>query len=263
MGSPKAELEWHGATLLYRTAAVLGRTVSGPVVVVRAPEQKLPDLPPDVLVVDDPVEGLGPLQGIAAGLAAAAAAPVAFVSSTDMPFLHPRFVGRVLAALDDSCDVALPVARGYRQPLAAAYRTGLAPLITELISRGGRKPGNLFEVCRVRQLDDAELLADRGLADADPELDSVLNINSPKDYAAARARPAPTVTVERYGPLFRGGPRQRTVQAATLAAAAAAAGVDLDPYVVAALNGDRISRDPLLPLVAGDTVAFVSADAGG
>jgi molybdopterin-guanine dinucleotide biosynthesis protein A len=33
--------------------------------------------------------------------------------------------------------------------------------------------------------------------------------------------------------------------------------------VVAAINGDHIVRDPRLPLVAGDTVAFLSADAGG
>ena len=31
MGTPKAALEWHGSTLLYRTAAVLSRVVSGPV----------------------------------------------------------------------------------------------------------------------------------------------------------------------------------------------------------------------------------------
>jgi molybdopterin-guanine dinucleotide biosynthesis protein A len=181
-----------------------------------------------------------------------------------MPFLHPRFAARVLATLDSSADVALPVARGYRQPLAAGYRTALAPLIAELISAGARKPGNLFEQCRVRELSAADLLADAALAKADPELDSVLNVNSPDDYAVARTRPAPSVTVERYGPLLaRGGPRSMSVLAATLGAAAAAAGVELDPYVVAALNGDRISRDPRLPLVAGDTVAFVSADAGG
>ena len=50
---------------------------------------------------------------------------------------------------------------------------------------------------------------------------------------------------------------------ATLGAAAAAVGLALDRHVVAALDGDRITRDPGLPLVAGDTVAFLSADAGG
>jgi molybdopterin-guanine dinucleotide biosynthesis protein A len=37
----------------------------------------------------------------------------------------------------------------------------------------------------------------------------------------------------------------------------------LDRHVVAALNGDQITRDGQLPLVAGDSVAFISGDAGG
>jgi molybdopterin-guanine dinucleotide biosynthesis protein A len=53
------------------------------------------------------------------------------------------------------------------------------------------------------------------------------------------------------------------VRAATLAGAAAAVDLALDRHVVAALDGDRITRDPELPLATGDTVAFLSADAGG
>jgi molybdenum cofactor guanylyltransferase len=125
MGTPKSALEWHGSTLLRRTAGIMARATSGPVVVVRAPGQDLPELPEGVLVADDPREGRGPLQGIAAGLAALRGrADVAFVGSTDMPFLHPAFIRRVLGALaeSDGTDVALPVARGYKQPLAAGYR---------------------------------------------------------------------------------------------------------------------------------------------
>jgi molybdopterin-guanine dinucleotide biosynthesis protein A len=33
--------------------------------------------------------------------------------------------------------------------------------------------------------------------------------------------------------------------------------------VTAALNGDQITRDAMTPLAAGDTVFFLSADAGG
>jgi len=33
--------------------------------------------------------------------------------------------------------------------------------------------------------------------------------------------------------------------------------------VLAAVNGDQTTRDADLPLVAGDDVAFLSADAGG
>ena len=96
MGTAKAGLEWHGATLLYRAAAVLARTVDGPVVVVAAPGQALPDLPDGVAVVEDPVEGLGPMQGLATGLAALVAeADAAFVCSTDLPFLP---FGRVVSS---------------------------------------------------------------------------------------------------------------------------------------------------------------------
>ena len=135
MGTPKAALEWHGSTLLRRTASILARATGGPVVVVRARGQDLPALPPDVEVVDDPREGQGPVQGLAAGLAAIAdRAGAAFVSSTDMPFLHPAFVRRVLRAVAEGADVGLPVARGYPQPLAAAYRPALAPVAERLVA---------------------------------------------------------------------------------------------------------------------------------
>src|SRR5690349_5254776 len=128
MGTPKAALEWHGSTLLRRTAGILARVTDGPVLVVRAPGQELPALPPRVEVVEDPAEGLGPVQGLAAGLAALSGrAEIAFVSSTDMPFLHPAFVRRVLRAAADGADVGLPLARGYPQPLAAAYRVAPGP----------------------------------------------------------------------------------------------------------------------------------------
>jgi molybdopterin-guanine dinucleotide biosynthesis protein A len=265
MGESKAALEWHGSTLLRRTSGLLARTVDGPVVVVRAPGQELPALPPGVETVDDPVEGLGPMQGIATGLAAVAdRAPVAFVCSTDLPFLHPAYVRRVLAALDDDTDVVLPHARGHRQPLAAAYRTALAPLVAKLVADGQLKLAMLFDQCRTHRTDDAAMLADALLAALDPELDSVLNVNEPDDYRTARDRPAPEVTVQRFGALASRGRRgPATVRAATLGAAAAAVELPLDRHVVAALNGDQITRDAETPLVPGDTVSFLSADAGG
>jgi len=53
------------------------------------------------------------------------------------------------------------------------------------------------------------------------------------------------------------------VRATTLGAAAAAVGLPLDGHVLAALNGESTVRDPRLPLVHRDTVALLSADAGG
>jgi molybdopterin-guanine dinucleotide biosynthesis protein A len=265
MGRPKASLEWHGSTLLQRVVGIIGRIVDGPVVVVRAPGQELPALPPRVTLATDAREGRGPLQGLAAGLeAASGAARWAYVSSTDVPLLHPAFVGVVLRVAErEDVDVALPVAHGFRHPLAAAYRTSLLPAVEKLIAEDRMKPAFLFERARVRELTEDDLLRDRELAGADPELLSLLNVNDPEEYERARARSAPAVTVRRFGALARNGHEPLPVRAATLGAAAAAAGVKLDRHVVAALNGDQISRDPGYPLATGDAVAFIAADAGG
>src|SRR5580704_10668658 len=267
MGTPKAALEWHGSTLLGRTVQIIARATSGPVVVVRAPGQDLPELPEGTLVVDDPREGRGPVQGIAAGLAALTGhADVAFVSSTDLPFLHPAFIRRVLHALDDreGTDVALPVARGYKQPLAAAYRVSLAGTAERLVQEDRLRPGFLFDECRVETLDDATLKQDPMLAAFDPDLDSVLNVNTPEDYVAARARPQPEVTVRLFGGLMRGGNASgpHAVRAATVGGAADALAVVFDRHVTVTLNGDRITSDRATPLAAGDTVFFASGLVG-
>jgi molybdenum cofactor guanylyltransferase len=266
MGRPKASLEWHGSTLLHRVAGIVARVVDGTVVVVCAPGQELPSLPPGVRVVEDAHEGRGPLQGIAAGLTAVAGdAELAYVSSTDVPLLHPAFVAAVLAGADrEDVDVVLPVAHGFKQPLAAAYRTSLVADVEELIMSDRMRPAFLFERCRVRELSESDLLRDARLARADPDLLSLRNLNNPVEYEEARARPAPPVTARRFGTLASARDREPlALRAATLATAAAAAGVPLDRHVVAALNGDQISRDPELPLAAGDVLAFLSADAGG
>ncbi len=268
MGTPKAALEWHGSTLLGRTVAIVARATDGPVVVVRAEGQDLPELPSGTLVADDPRAGKGPVQGIAAGLAALTGrADVAFISSTDMPFLHPAFIRRVLRVLaeDPDVDVALPAARGYKQPLAAGYRVSLAAAAERLVKEDRLRPAFLFDECRVETLDDTALKTDPAIARLDPDLDSLLNVNTPADYEAAWARPAPEVTVQLFGTLAKGGSAggPQLVRAATVGAAAAAVAVVFDRHVTAALNGDQITRDPAAPLVAGDSVFFLSADAGG
>ena len=264
MGSPKAELEWHGSTLLRRVVGLVARGVDGPVVVVRAAGQPLPALPSAVEVLDDDQDGSGPLQGMATGLLALQArAEHAFVCSTDLPLLHPAFVRAVCRAAQ-AVDVALPVVDGHRQPLAACYRTALAERARTLLAAGRSRPAFLLEDADVRELDADALLADAAVAAGDPGLASVTGTNTPTEYRALREQPAPPVTVQRFGVLASGGQSgDRTVQAATLGAAARAVDLVLDRHVLAAVNGDQMVRDPELPLAAGDVVAFLSADAGG
>jgi molybdopterin-guanine dinucleotide biosynthesis protein A len=202
------------------------------------------------------------LQGIATGLAALAGrVHAAFVCSTDLPFLHPAFVRRVLTALTGDLDVILPVARGYPQPLAAAYRVTLAPLLAELLAAGERRLTLLFGRCTTLRVDDAALLADPALATADPALESVVNVNTPDEYQAARQRLAPQVTVQAVTTNSRCGPC--AVRAATLFGAAAAVGLTSPSRLVTTLNSSAIDSDGDVPLITGDNIVFSCPDAGG
>jgi molybdopterin-guanine dinucleotide biosynthesis protein A len=265
MGSPKAELDWHGSSLLRRVTGLAKRAVDGPVVVVRAPGQELPELDRSVQVVTDAREGRGPLQGLAAGMEAIdERAAVTFVSATDVPLLHPAFIRRVVGAFAPEVDVVLPEVGGFRQPLSAGYRLSLLPKVHALIESDRLKPAFLFDQCEVLRLNEAAMLSDRWLSKGDPELASVSNLNERSDYERALGLPAPAIRVQLFGTLATGAtPREQQVAAWTLGQVAEAIGLGLEEHVVAALNGDQITRDPWLPLAAGDTVGFMVADAGG
>jgi molybdopterin-guanine dinucleotide biosynthesis protein A len=232
---------------------LVGRAVDGPVVVVRATGQELAPLPPSVELAEDAREGRGPLQGIAAGLARIGGrAAIVYVTGVDAPLLHPAFVRHVARSLGPDEDVALPRAHGFAQPLAAAYRTTIAPRLQALLASEQRlDTRSLIAELRVRELDEAALLAGADVATLDPALDSLLNLNEPGEYESARARPAPRVVVR--APAH---PRPRGVRAATLSGAAAACGVTLGAGIFATLDGHGVVDDPHEPLVAGDEVTF-------
>ena len=106
-----------------------------------------------------------------------------------------------------SVDVVLPVARGYRQPLAAGYRTALAGLVEKLLGEGRPAAGDAVPALPRRPARRRRAAGRPELARHDPELDSLVNVNEPDDYAAALARPEPEVVVERFGALAGGGRR--------------------------------------------------------
>jgi molybdenum cofactor guanylyltransferase len=255
MGVAKATLEWHGSTLVRRAAGLVGRAVGGPVVVVRAPGQDLPPLPAVIEVADDLHEGRGPLQGIAAGLQQLGGrAEVVFITGVDTPLLHPAFIALVLRSLRPEDQVALPRTGGFGHHLTAAYR--IAPLtraLHEQLERDRRGVRDLVDRLRAHELDEAALLADPATAAHDPQLDSLLNLNTPAEYEAARTRPAPSITVRPAE-----GAEPRVVSAATLGAAARAVGIAIAPGTTATLDDYGPIRDPHEPLAAGDMLTFVT-----
>lgn len=260
MGTPKATLEWHGSTLLRRVTGIVRRAVAGPVVVVRAPGQPLPAVGDDVVVVDDRRDALGPLEGLAVGLSALEDhAGSAFVCAVDLPLLHPAFVRCALRAMGaPGTDAALPVIAGRRQPLAAAYRTGLAAAATALVRERRLSVTSLLDGARVVELDPVALLEDPVLAAHDPLLESATDCDTPARYAELRRRPAPLVSIEVRTTAATISPARgaHAVRAATLAAAVASAGAALDDAALVAIHGEDVPADPELPLVTGDVIVL-------
>lgn len=178
MGRPKAWLPFGGELMLPRVVRIL-REVVDPVVVVAAPGQDVPPLPPEVEIVRDEEEGKGPLAGLAAGLAALEGrADAAYLSSCDVPLLKPEFVRGVISLLGDAA-VAVPKVDGYHHPLAAAYRLSVLPHVRELLATDRLRPVFLFDAVQTRVIEPHEL------ADIDPDFRSLRNLNTPEDYEAA------------------------------------------------------------------------------
>jgi len=180
MGRPKAWLPFAGELMLQRVVRLLGTAVQ-PIVVVAAPEQDVPSLPPDVAIVRDDEKGRGPLQGLAAGLAALAGqVDAAYLSSCDVPFLQPAFVRRLIELMGDA-SICVPRVGAYHHPLAAVYRIGVADAVQRLLAENRLRPFFLFEAVATRVVEAQEL------ADVDPEFATLRNLNTPEDYESALA----------------------------------------------------------------------------
>jgi molybdopterin-guanine dinucleotide biosynthesis protein A len=178
MGRPKAWLPFGDEVMLQRVVRILGGVVR-PVVVVAAPDQAVPDLPADVAVVRDEERGRGPLQGLAAGLAALGGkADAAYLSSCDVPFLAPAFVRRMIDLLGRH-SICVPKVGDYHHPLAAVYRVDVAEVVRRLLAADRLRPVFLFEEMPTRIVEAHEL------TDVDPTFESLRNLNTPEEYEEA------------------------------------------------------------------------------
>jgi molybdenum cofactor guanylyltransferase len=196
MGQAKAWLPFGDELMLPRMVRILG-TVVQPLIVVAAPQQELPPLPSSVSIVRDTQPGRGPLEGLAAGLAAlGSTSDAAFLSSCDTPFLQAAFVSRMIELLGKHM-ICVPRASGLFHPLAAVYRVDVCDAVQRLLAAGRLRPVFLFDEVPTRIVEAQELAA------VDPTLQSLRNLNTPEDYEAA-LREAGFTPAETGGP-DRGG----------------------------------------------------------
>lgn len=175
MGRAKALLPWGQVTLLEHVVATLTPLATS-VIVVAAPEQELPPLPPEVLVVRDAIAGEGPLRGLEAGLnALAGRAEAAFVCGCDMPELSPALIGHVAKFLGDHAALVIEH-EGHWQPLHSLYRVDLLPALQAALAAGERSPQRWLRSV------DPFVVAAETLREFDPELRSLRNMNTPEEY---------------------------------------------------------------------------------
>ncbi len=180
MGLPKATLPFGPESMVERVGRVLSTVVS-PIVVVAAEGQPLPDFKLPVQIVRDQRPERGPLEGLAAGLAALASqVDAAYVTSCDVPLLEPGFVKRMIVRLGDH-EAAVPMQADMLHPLAAVYRTSVLKAIRSLLAADQLRLMGVFDLVDTVRVPVEEL------ADVDPPLHTLRNLNTAADYLAAIA----------------------------------------------------------------------------
>jgi molybdenum cofactor guanylyltransferase len=181
MGRPKAWLPFGSETMLERVVRIAGEVVQ-PVVVVAAPGQALPPLPPEVLLTHDDREGRGPLEGLLAGLNCLGGVQpevdAAFATSCDVPLLAADLVRYLIAQLGNY-EIVVPVDDKFHHPLAALYRLSVRPAIEQLLAADRLRPLFLFDNVATRRIPVEQL------REVDPSLHSLMNLNHPEDYEQA------------------------------------------------------------------------------
>ncbi len=227
------------------------------VIVVSGADLKLPAL--DATVVLDPEPFLGPLAGLAAGLAAVDSA-CAFATATDTPWLDPALVDALLA---EGPTVAVE-SGGHVEPLAAVYPREAAETAKALLAAGRRRPLALLEACDYRALDAAGL----------PGGDSLKSLNTPAQYleAVRKSDPDAVARVEFLGRCrVAAGAREREVAVGTLAEVLGRAapelplceGESVTRHFLVSIGKERFVRDAALPVGAGERLFVMDASVGG
>ncbi|MHC4323823.1 MAG: molybdenum cofactor guanylyltransferase [Planctomycetota bacterium] len=104
-------------------------------------------------VVPDKVPEQGPLMGIASALEASAN-ELNFVIACDIPHIELRYVRRILSeAADSDADIVIPTTGdGKYEPLFAVYRKSALEAINKVLSSGGRKISDAFDMCKVKNV---------------------------------------------------------------------------------------------------------------
>jgi len=104
--------------------------------------------------VPDKVPEQGPLMGIASALEASAN-ELNFVIACDIPRIELGYVRRIISeAINSDADIIIPVTNeGKYEPLFAVYRKSALKSINKVLSSGGRKISDVFDLCKIKKVE--------------------------------------------------------------------------------------------------------------
>ncbi len=127
-------------------------------------------------IVYDRTPDRGPLEGLIIGLRHLQnRSPYAFVCGCDSPYLVPDVISLLVdLATTSNANAIIPSDSLRAYPLCAVYRTSFAETLEEL----QRKTSRLQAIC---DLPGVQRIATEALRQVDPELRSLVNLNTPKD----------------------------------------------------------------------------------
>lgn len=179
MGADKGSLPIGDETMLDRIVRLL-RSIAGEVIVVGRRDQAVPA---GATVIHDPVEDLGPLAGIAAGLAASRS-DLNIVVACDMPLINPLVLQRLVSMIDDH-DACVAVADGHASALCGVYRSRIARDAQTLLESGERRVMRLLDRVQTKRVDAAQF------RDIDPDLETFVSCDTPEAYRAALPKTGP------------------------------------------------------------------------
>lgn len=193
-GRDKLAEPYRGAPLLHHAVLRLAE-VCDEVVVVLAPNVPEPSLPPGARrrVVRDPVEGGGPLVGVAAALAAVDT-ELALVAAGDMPELRAAVLREMLTVAAEAPAEAVALRDGeHVRPLPCVLRVERAAAVAAaLLASGRRALTDLLDALRVAAIDEATWHA------LDPERRTLVDVDEPSDLGGIREG-GPDATTPRSG----------------------------------------------------------------
>jgi len=174
MGADKAFLTVGDVPLIDRVLAATRAVCDKTIIITNTPDT-FTYL--DVELFTDIHPGFGSLGGLHTGMFHARTDTV-FVLGCDMPFIEPKLMEYIISIRGDA-DIAVPVLGRYYEPLFSAYSRTVIAEVERTIEAGRRQIVSFFPRMRLRAVSEWELRA------IDPELDSIMNINTPGDLIRA------------------------------------------------------------------------------